>query len=499
MKNIHQYMLAGLLGSLLALTACEKDWLDVNVDPENPTSSTAALTLPSGIAVAAYTLGNQLQFTGNFWAQHWTESYAASQYENLDRYQVTANEYDRPWQYLYAGTLEDFAFVSRTTADGDSSNYGAIADILSAYTFQVLVDGFDQIPFSKALQGNNNLFPEYDKGEDVYTGLIPIIDGALAKIKPEGLRPGPEDYIFKGNMENWIRFANTLKLKIYLRQIYARPEVARAGIAKLYADGAPFLEAGQMAAVPFADITANRNPFTQTETTFSGGVNVVASNTVMNFLKATGDPRIDAFFKRATAAPNTGNHEGINQGRKGLANPPLTPVNAFSKPSDAVVGPAAPVPFITDAESYFLQAEAALRGLATGAGNSPEALYEKGIAASFARFGMTVPANFMALEQVSLAAVTTLVDGTPAADPAEARLDRLITQKWVSMSGSQGFEAWTEIRRTGYPSLIKPSLSSVLPPGAIANRLPFASSEEVRNANTPPQENLEKPVWWDKR
>jgi hypothetical protein len=254
-----------------------------------------------------------------------------------------------------------------------------------------------------------------------------------------------------------------------------------------------------MAAVPFADITANRNPFTQTETTFSGGVNVVASNTVMNFLKATGDPRIDAFFKRATAAPNTGNHEGINQGRKGLANPPLTPVNAFSKPSDAVVGPAAPVPFITDAESYFLQAEAALRGLATGAGNSPEALYEKGIAASFARFGMTVPANFMALEQVSLAAVSTLVDGTPAADPAEARLDRLITQKWVSMSGSQGFEAWTEIRRTGYPSLIKPSLSSVLPPGAIANRLPFASSEEVRNANTPPQENLEKPVWWDKR
>ena len=499
MKKTNKYILSCLFASFLGLTACEKDWLDVNVDPENATTSTAALTLPSGIAAAAYTLGNQLQFAGNFWAQHWTQSYTASQYKDLDRYQVTANTYDRPWQYLYAGSLQDFAFVSRTTADNDSVNYGAIADILTAYTYQVLVDGYDQVPFSEAIQGNASLFPKYDNGEDVYTALIPLIDAGVAKIDAEAIQPGAEDYIFEGDMDNWVRFANTLKLKIYLRQVYARPAVAEAGIKKLYADGAKFLESGQTAAVPFADVTANRNPIHQTETTFSGGVNVVASNTVLNFLKGTNDPRIDDFFAKATLAPNAGTHAGIDQGRAGNPSSPTTATNAFSKPSQALIGPAAPVPFISDAESYFLQAEAALRGFATGAANKSEALYRKGIEASFARFGRSMPATFMAQPNVSLATTATLVNGSAAANAFEARLDRIITQKWVSMNGSQGYEAWTELRRTGYPSLVTPSLSSVLPAGAIANRLPFAISEQTRNTNTPAQKDLQIPVWWDKK
>jgi hypothetical protein len=135
----------------------------------------------------------------------------------------------------------------------------------------------------------------------------------------------------------------------------------------------------------------------------------------------------------------------------------------------------------------FLQAEAALYGWAGGA--NAKALYEQGITSSFARLGATIPPNFLSSNAINL----------DAAVGAEAKLERIITQKWVSMSGSQGFEAWSELRRTNYPSFIRPSLSSTLAEDIIANRFLYPATETARNPNTPPVELTQVPVWWDRK
>ncbi len=489
-KFINKSIVAATFAAMIGLTSCEKDFLDVNVNPNTATTSTPELVLPSGMGAVAYTLGNQFQFIGNFWSQHWTQSYAASQYKAIDRYQITTSTGDRPWQYLYAGALNDFKYVSDQASEGDSSNYAAIADIMSAYTYQILVDGWNDVPFSEALQGSNNFNPKYDPAENVYKELIPMIDRGLAKIKtgPGTVVPGNDDLIFQGNMGRWRKFANTLKLKIYLRQWYADEAYARTGITQLYAGGAEFLGAGESAEFKFSDASNNRNPVFQTEFTFSSGVNVVASETIINYLQSTNDPRIDDFFDRATTAPNAGQHKGIPQGAAGEPGAPATPQTAFSKPDLVnIVGPAAAVPFISDAESFFLQAEAALYGLGTG---NADALYAQGITASFTRWGRSAGlATFLAEPTISLAAATS----------TEEKLERIITQKWVSMSGRQGFEAWTELRRTGYPSFITPSLSSTLGAGQMPNRLVYVFSEQSRNPNTPALVLVQEKVWWDKR
>src|SRR5687768_12660273 len=108
MKVKINYILAALFATTLGLSSCE-DFLDINKDPNNPSTSTPALTLPAGQGERAYLLGNQFQFLGNYFAQHWTQAGAANQYCDLEQYQMTSSDYDtRVWADFYAGALNDF-------------------------------------------------------------------------------------------------------------------------------------------------------------------------------------------------------------------------------------------------------------------------------------------------------------------------------------------------------------------------------------------------------
>lgn len=485
MNKFRKIALASAFLASLGLASCKKDFLDVNQNPNIPLTNSPDLALPSGILAAAYTMGNQFQLIGGFWAQYWTQSLVANQYKQFDRYNVGQNDFDRPWQYLYSTTLSDLQFV-RTKASGDSVNYAAIAGLMQAYTYQVLVDGYDKIPFTQALLGLGNTAPAYDEGSVVYDGLIQLIDESLAKINDQPrVQIGTEDLVFKGNMAAWRRFGNTLKLKIYLRQIYARPAIAEAGIRQLYSSGAQFLSGAENAQVAFVNSDRGRNPLYETELGASSiKNNIIASETSIQWLDSTADPRIEVLYNRPASSP-TGPFVGEIQGQAALPGPG-TPIEAYSRPGPRVLGPTTPVPFITGYESLFLQAEAAARGLGTG---DARALYAAGIQASFDYLGATMDADYLTQPAVDFTTATDL----------ESKLERIITQKWVAMNGTQGFEAWTELRRTGYPSFIEPSVSSVLPAGIIANRLPYPLSESQRNPNAPGLVRVEVPVWWDKR
>jgi hypothetical protein len=493
MKTAHKSLLLLSFLGTLGLAGCEKQ-LDINVDPTRPGTASPDLVLPAGTGNIAFIMGGSFNIVGNFFAQSWTESLVASQYRDYDRYRLTQSDHDREYQTLFTGGLKNFRYVMNR-AKGDSSNYAAIAGLQSAYTFQVLTDAFDKIPFTEALQGAANTQPRFDEGPVVYDGLIAQIDTALARINANGVNVGQQDQIFGGDMDKWRHFGNTLKLKIYLRQIYARPAVAEAGIKALYASNAEFLGATEDAQVTgFSSASLKGNPIYLIDIATTSGIpnNIVASQTIIGYLQDTNDPRIGGLFSLPTAAGST-SYVGTPQGQSIAGG--TDPISAQSRPNLQKIAAAnSPVVLMSGAESLFLQAEATLRGFATGA-STAQSLYEQGITASFTRLGITMPATFLTGTEIAFDSGS----GSGAGGYSERRLEQIITQKWVSMSGTEGFEMWTELRRTKYPSFITGTPYSDLPGNTYAKRLLYPFSESSRNSNTPALEAASVPVWWDKK
>jgi hypothetical protein len=145
----------------------------------------------------------------------------------------------------------------------------------------------------------------------------------------------------------------------------------------------------------------------------------------------------------------------------------------------------APVKFMSAAESYFLQAEAVTRGWLT-VSMSEVSLFREGIRASFASY--------------NVAGAGTYISNSPAAQfPSgqTARIRAIIIQKWLAMTGNQGFEAWTEWRRTGYPDFFTVSRASTLGDNRMPARLLYPSSEVTQNLNFPGIKQIYEAVWWD--
>ena len=146
----------------------------------------------------------------------------------------------------------------------------------------------------------------------------------------------------------------------------------------------------------------------------------------------------------------------------------------------------APVKFISAAESYFLQAEAVARTWAPG---DVDALFKAGIKASFDALGVPA-ADYNTY-------VATAPDAQLPADMA-GRIRVIITQKYYAMNGFQGFEAWTEWRRTGHPNILVKSQASALGTNELPARLLYPDTEITRNANFPGLKLITDKVWWDK-
>jgi hypothetical protein len=257
--------------------------------------------------------------------------------------------------------------------------------------------------------------------------------------------------------------------------------VTQAGITELENDGAQFLDQDENAQINFTTTKFNTNPLYSHIQGLGNVPNLIASQTSIDYLLNTNDPRIDAFYD-ANAA---GNHAGIIQGKGPKLPPPQDP-NNFSQPSvETVTAADFPEVFMSGAESKFLQAEAVARGWMTG---DAKELYESGIQSSFDFYNLTPDSSFMTQSGVAF----------PSSGSADDKVKAIITQKWISMNGTQGIEAWIEFRRTSYPDFLTPSFTSVLGPGKFPQRLIYPSEELTRNANVPKNNvTISDKVWWD--
>lgn len=494
-----------LLGALaLTFTSCKKSFEEINTDPNNPSLEqlTPKLVFPAAVVSTAGRIGGDLAIVGGFWAQYYTQGTTASQYKNVDQFNLTRTFGNTnrgvAWIELFAGALNDYHYIINRSRELKDWNYHLMGTVMKAFTYQVLVDLYDKVPYTEAFQGAANLQPHFDDGYTVYKGLLAEIDTALSKnfAASTNTVPAEADFVFPApgaqwSIQPWIEFANTLKLKMYLRMVYAKPQEAEAGIKKMYTEGAKFLDQDASLDI-YEDAENKRNPFFTYGFEQTTSDNIRASRTFLTWLQLNGDPRLDDYF--AKKANSTTDYLGINQGD--FENTSVELQGA----SKAIVNPTDPVDFITVAESYFLQAEATERFYG-GAG--AKALYDAGVTAAFAYYGEDA---------------TPFIDAGgkyeyPSAGTFEQKLEAIIVQKWASFPKSHSLEGFFERNRTGYPKT-SPVYSSdpsyattyagqfVYPKegvtnGVFATRLIWPELETAKNANAPADEPITKPVWWD--
>lgn len=482
-KNIKIKSIFFILAATSLSFGCSKI-NDINKSPNNPPIelATAQVLFPSGVMSTAGQVGGELDIIGGIWSQYWTQSPIANQFKTIDSYNLQRQDFNGGYNELFAGALADYQLAITKAKDAKLYNFYLMSTVMKAYTYEVLVDLYDQVPYTEAFQGAAKLNPKFDDGFTIYKGLIAEINAALAtdyKGAPFVGNDAKADFLFGGNMDNWRQFANTLKLKMYLRMVNTHAADAEAGIRALYAANADFLtiDAGVNL---FTDATDQRNPIYAYTVFNLGGNDLRASKTLSSWLIENKDPRATVYF-------GTANPISVDQGN--YTAPQSAQPTYYSATAPAFKA-TDPVYFITAAESHFLQAEAGARYGVTAAG----AEFKAGVDAAFAQYSLTAPTT----------AAYTYPNGT-----LQTNLKAIIYQKWASFPNSHALEGFFDQQRTGYPELSTVySLDANYIPGQwvyskngvtggrLPKRLVFPDSERSRNSSTPAEVPITTPVWW---
>ena len=439
-KKINDMMRKAALmaGMVLLLISCD-DFGDTNIDPNNPSEAQPALLLTDAQRDVSDVVGS---VTGNLWVQYMAET----QYNDDSRY-ANSNASFNGW---YTGPLKNLQTIIDLNTDeatrgnalsgGSNANQIAVARILKVYFFHMMTDRWGYIPYSDALQGSENFSPQYDSQEEIYLALIEELKAAVAQM--DGGAGVNGDILFSGDMGQWTIFANSLRARMAIRMA----DTNQSGVAA--SEFADALSSGVISTdvlYPYIDSADNENPWYGR---FRTRTDYALSDVLAGYMKNLGDLRAT---KYGNPAADLDNRDGITTldeivGMPYNAENPGNITNAaISFPGAAIGagGPSvgiqnAPLPIITVTEMHFAMAEAVERGWISG---SAEQHYLAAIQASWEQWGVFDQAAF-----------DTYVSNPEVAYSSASWDEKIGMQKWVALYPN-GYEAWSEWRRLGYPEL----------------------------------------------
>ena len=477
-------------------------FLDVNASPNNPTSVQPTVQLPTIAIGTAFVAGNTLGRDADLFMQHYAG--IANQPLTEDRYAISGN-YDNEWRNdLYGNNLNGAQTLIAST-QGTNPAYSGIGKLLKAYNFAMVTDMWGDVPYSQALQGLATIHPAFDRQQDIYEGttniqsLFDLVRDGLADLDkaialPAGsLVPAPsaaDDFVYKGDLTKWKKMGNMLLLKFACTVSLKDPVLATRVIREVLDKGADGTAAiytnAEDFAVPFGTSVGNTNPFYAYNVTNRPN-DQMASTRFLDSLVALKDPRLPKFYTTtpANTAPthttaDFGKFTGFENGSTVTA-----PVRANrSVYNTYVLGTAgeAPVRLLTNFQRCFILAEMALRLNTAGDANQ---LFQDGIRRSMEETGLSA-ADIQKYFDANPAIVTLRGDNAH-------KYNQIITQKWIAWVGN-GYEAWNDYRRTGFPRL-QPALNVSFTPN-IPQRLLYPPSEVAANGDNMPRVAVENRVWW---
>lgn len=476
-----KYFLLIILSGLL-FTGCD-EFLDVNDDPNNPTTVSPDLILPvAQDYTASYnTSSRRTNHLGNMLMYNWSETYGFSWYDEEFKYLVTPTFYDQLFRDAYGTALKQYHALA--DLDEEYGHYKAIGSIMKSFHFQILVDLYGDVPYSEALARGAVATPVYDDALTIYNDLLVQLANAVTMIEAAeanelSVAPGADDIMFGGDMDKWKQFANTIKLRVLVRM----SDVAdiSGGIAEINANGYGYIGEDVTVQPGYLNEEGKQNPFWETLGSKVDGTVTLSNDAtcatqyVLDYLTTTNDPRLAFLYE----TPDTG-HLGVEQGSN--------PDDNYAADLVSNIGPgvlkAATMEAVvfTLAESHFNQAEAALKGF----GGDAEASYNAGVEASFANLGAGSSATYL----------SQAVNNIAYASSAN-KLEAIITQKWLALNGVDAIQSWFDYTRTGYPSNLPVSLLASTSDRPV--RLFYPSSEITGNTiNLPSQPNaFTSKIFW---
>lgn len=435
-----------ILGLLIFLLASCDSFLDVNEDPNNPATVEDYLLLPAAQVSVASVYSADYGLIGSFWSQHWAQNNTSSQYKTFETYTIASNDntINRSYRELYFGGLADNEIIHLQAKEEENWGLYLMTSTLKAYTFQYLVDLYGNVPYTEAFGGEEGIFnPVIDNGEDIYGAIYALLNEALENDMSSFIpsRYAKFDLLCGADLDKWERFANTVKLRILLRQYEKNTSFVETELTSLLANG-KFLDS-DVQFTNFEDADSKSNPMYESDQRQLNTTNNIRANaTFISYLLKNNDTRIDKLFVQVGSV-----HAGMVTGSYEVPTPTFDATKVTSKP---VLTATMPINLMTVAESELLLAEAYLR---LNNAVAAKAHYEAGVTSSFSRMGASI-GNLIA-------------DGGAYAFPASGpdnQLKAIIMQKWVDAAeGQRGIESFIEQVRTGYP---EPStMSSQIPEG----------------------------------
>ncbi|WP_073348196.1 MULTISPECIES: RagB/SusD family nutrient uptake outer membrane protein [Bacteroides] len=396
----------------------------------------------------------------------------------------------------------------------------AVAQILKVAAMHRVTDMYGPLPYLQF--GHGGLETPYDSQEEIYKSFFIDLDEAIAELQDYiAIHPGSKplskyDLVYGGDFTKWLKFANSLKLRLAMRTYYVNgfevngktsqklaEEATKAGVITENAENA-LLQSGNGISV-FHPLKICWDSYSDTR----------MGADIESIMKGYSDPRLSKYFQQSEYGEAGDKFHGARLGVN------VTDKKNYLKLSSPNVFAETPVQWMCAAEIYFLRAEGKLHGWDMG--GEVEELYNAGITKSFEQWGVALddyltrgdtykPVRFTAPAGTSgsVAAASTITIAWNKNDSDDKKLERIITQKWIAMF-PEGQEAWSEHRRTGYPklfSLYGTNASAGQVESSGPRRIPFPSTEydtnttEVNKAVTDflgGTDYGKVKLWWDKK
>lgn len=474
-KNI-LLLVSGLSLLTLLISGCEKNFDEINKNPDAITKVPPEYLLPG--AIMSISNAENAYIESFAYASDWVQYTASAFWPDPGRYYFEKTR-SGMWDGLLTGPLQDLKVMNSLAVSTKNSSLRAISCIMYSYGFALLTDAFGPTPYQQALRAEENINkPEYDTQEQIYTSLLDSLKTANELLKSVSKVSVNENYdvMFSADALKWQKFCNGLRLRMLMRISMVKD--VKAELQLLVSDSGNPLPSGNTDNALFAyPGTSPINYFPLYDILSEGATDAGyrLSKTLIDRLLSTEDPRITVY-----AMPNKdGEYVGLKNGTASSSSQ----IDNYSRINYNFGKKTRTGIFLTYSEVQFLLAEASARQLITG---DPENYYNEAIRANFLDLGLPME-NY---------------DEFIKTGGSYTSLNKILLQKWISLFG-RGFEAWTEYRRTGIPEL-KPASNAIIESVPLRFQYPI-SEEQTNNSNLQKAiqtlnngDALNSKLWWIK-
>ncbi len=432
-------------------------------------------------------------------------------------YYFITNWLETTFRSGFSGVMPAWQAITREAEAQGLPEIAALATLVKVQGMHRLADAYGPLPYIN--YGSGTLANNYDGLEEIYNKFFDELGSAInilttfAQANPGTNLMERYDLVYQGDVQKWIKFGNSLRLRLANRIVYANAAKARQEGESAAANPYGFIaQTQERASIKHSANLVYYHPLFEIAYNFNAG-EVRMGASMDAYMNGYNDPRRVRYFRSAS----DGGYHGV---RQGIVTSVWSPYVSNRISNLNVDNGTTEIVWMTAAESFFLRAEAALRNW--NVGGSASDFYKAGINASFTENSASGADSYMQNNTAMPIAFTDFAEGSsfhaPApsnitiawqdSEPFERNLERIITQKWIAMY-PDGPEGWAEFRRTGYPKLIpvvvnnSPNINRELQ----VRRIPYPQSEYNNNragvlsgvAKLMGQDNGGTKLWWDKK